>query len=49
MRGNMKEKDFRASELLERQYNEGSFARYDNAHEVAEEFSTILPDDMDYS
>jgi hypothetical protein len=47
MRGNMKEKDFRASELLERQYKEGAFARFDNAHEVAEDFSTIQPDGLD--
>jgi hypothetical protein len=48
MRGQQKEKDFRASELYERQYNEGTNFRYDNAHEVAETFDTISPDPMDY-
>lgn len=47
MRGNQKEKDFRASELLERQYKDGAAVRYDNAHEVTEDFSTIQPDYMD--
>lgn len=47
MRGNQKERDFRAAELKERIYNEGALARYDNAHEVAEDFSTIQPDYMD--
>jgi len=47
MRGNQKEKDFRAAELHERQYNEGALARYDNAHELAEDFSTIQPDPAD--
>lgn len=47
MKGNMKEKDFRAAELHERMYNDGAPARYDTAHEVAEEFSTIQSDMAD--
>lgn len=47
MKGNLKEKDFRAAELHERQYQEMAFARYDTAHEVAEDFSTIQPDSAD--
>lgn len=49
MKGNLKEKDFRAAELHEKHYQEAAFARYDSAHEVAEEFSTIQPDNADSS